>query len=65
MESKQIDEKLRKEAELTRERAIEGAQRVAEAKRAEKRAAEETEQLAKEQARKEAWFVGGLISRTC
>jgi hypothetical protein len=56
MESKQTDQQLRKEADLARERAIEEAQRVAEAKRAGKRTAEEAEQLARQQARKEAWL---------
>jgi hypothetical protein len=56
MESEKTDKQSRKEAGLTREKAIEEAQRVAEAKRAENRAAEEAEQLARERARKEAWL---------
>jgi len=56
MKSKQTDKQLTKEAWLVRERAIEDDQRVAKTKRAEKSAAEETAQLAKEQVRKEAWL---------
>jgi translation initiation factor IF-2 len=56
MESEKTDKQSRKEAGLTREQAIDEAQRAVTAKRAEKRAAEEAEQLARERVRKEAWL---------
>ena len=56
MESNHKEKQLAKEAGITMEQTIEEAQKVAEVKRAEKRAAEEPGQLAKEQARKEAWL---------
>ena len=49
-------EQARKKAWLAKEKAIDEAQEVAQAKRAEKRAVEEAEQLANEQARKKTWL---------
>jgi len=56
-EAKRLDkEQLRKEAYLSRERALEEAQKEKELKRREQREAEEKKQLAREQARKDAYL---------
>jgi hypothetical protein len=68
MDTRQTDKRAAKEAErlakeqarkktwLAQEKAIEEAQKVAQAKRAEKRVVEEAEQLANEQARRKTWL---------
>ena len=68
MDTRQTDKRAAKEAErlakeqankkawFAREKAVEEAQKVAQAKRTEKRAVEEAEQLSNEQARKKIWL---------
>ncbi len=49
-------EQARKKTWLAQEKAIDEAQKVVQAKRAEERAVEEAKQLANEQARKKTWL---------